>query len=342
MTRRYHIKNNLNLRLLFGATLSFLLAACGGGSSSISTGTSEDGSLATIGDGDNHAVDTSRFMDDAVVSIETVSCTLSDGSASSCYEITLNGFPADRTSLGPFCPETTSTGANDAGTWFDDGVLYDLTGAFVADLANFYNDDNWQLYNEQTGDVYITNTQAACEAAAQPNVPANYNNYCVQCDISYYSDEALTGISATYLIPTTPQPRDVPGAVNQGGVGAAFNGVKLDAAAPTEAILGAYTIAAFDECVGHVNPHAGYHYHGANHGDGDCPGIDFETDGHGGAFGYALDGYAIYAMVDSAGNESTDLDSCRGHSDETRGYHYHTASAGENAFIGCFAGETAR
>ena len=45
-------------------------------------------------------------------------------------------------------------------------------------------------------------------------------------------------------------------------------------------------------------------------------------------------------MLDSEGNEETDLDSCRGHSDAIRGYHYHTAGPGENAFIGCFSGET--
>lgn len=57
--------------------------------------------------------------------------------------------------------------------------------------------------------------------------------------------------------------------------------------------------------------------------------------------GYALDGYGIYAMLDSEGNESIDLDTCRGHEDDTRGYHYHAASGAENMFIGCFTGKTA-
>ena len=54
--------------------------------------------------------------------------------------------------------------------------------------------------------------------------------------------------------------------------------------------------------------------------------------------GFALDGYGIFAMLDATGFEETDLDECRGHSDDTRGYHYHSASAGENMFIGCFHG----
>ena len=106
--------------------------------------------------------------------------------------------------------------------------------------------------------------------------------------------------------------------------------------------MSAYTIAAFDDCVGHVNPFAGYHYHGANHGEGTCPAVAFEADGHGGAFGYALDGYAIYSMLDENNEEETDLDSCRGHTDDVRGYHYHSAGPGENLFIGCFTGETAQ
>lgn len=45
-------------------------------------------------------------------------------------------------------------------------------------------------------------------------------------------------------------------------------------------------------------------------------------------------------MAGDAGIEPDDLDSCRGHVDSVRGYHYHSASAGENMFIGCFRGLT--
>lgn len=314
-------------------SLSVAVTACGGGGGSVTT-------PPVIADDANRAVDATRFDAASVSSLQTVDCTLSNGVETSCFEITLNGFPAARTSLGPFCPQTTSTAATEAGTWFDSGVLYDLTGEFVANLATFYGDDNWQLFDASTGEVRITDTQASCEAAAQPNVPDEFNNFCVQCDIGYYNATPGQGVEATYLIPTIPQPRSEPGSIGQAGVGAAYDGVKIDAAAPVDAILGAYTIAAFDDCVGHVNPVAGYHYHGANQGDGDCPGISFEDDGHAGAFGYALDGYAIHTMLDQDGNEASDLDVCRGHTDDARGYHYHAASAGENAFIGCFSGET--
>ena len=105
--------------------------------------------------------------------------------------------------------------------------------------------------------------------------------------------------------------------------------------APVQAILSAYTIAAFDDCGGHVNPAEGYHYH-ASVG---CAEQSFDDDGHSGLMGYVLDGYGIYGMLDGEGNEPTDLGDCRGHSDQARGYHYHAASAAENMFIGCFSGE---
>ncbi|MDP5140836.1 MAG: hypothetical protein NWP83_10270, partial [Spirosomaceae bacterium] len=45
--------------------------------------------------------------------------------------------------------------------------------------------------------------------------------------------------------------------------GLAFNGVVFDAPAPVDRILGAYTLAPFDDAGGHINLAAGYHYHAA-------------------------------------------------------------------------------
>ena len=72
------------------------------------------------------------------------------------------------------------------------------------------------------------------------------------------------------------------------------------------------------------------------------PAIAHEGDGHSGAFAYALDGYAIHTMLNTNGEEKTDLDNCRGHVDTIRGYHYHVPGPGENAFISCFTGEIAQ
>ena len=54
---------------------------------------------------------------------------------------------------------------------------------------------------------------------------------------------------------------------------------------------------------------------------------------------YAMDGYGLYALLNN--KEPDDLDDCRGHYDNTRGYHYHVNAAGNNNFIDCFIGATA-
>ncbi len=262
-------------------------------------------------------------------SITTTSCTLSGGAQTTCYRITTVGRPVDH-AVGGFCPGNISDGSV-AGMWIESGKTYDLTGAFIANLATFYNDSRWKLFDSTTGAIKVTNTQVSCEAAAQPNVAAAYNNYCVECSLSYYGG----GISRTYLIPVTPVALSGTGSIGMGGVGLALNGVAMDAPAPVANIKAAYTIAAFDDCGGHVNPHAGYHYHAAT----GCSATIASGDGHAALMGYALDGYGIHALTDAGGAEPAGLDNCRGHSDATRGYHYHVAGAGENMFIGCFKGQ---
>ncbi len=279
------------------------------------------------------SLDPTLFVEGALISDPTiVDCTLSDGTETTCYEIVTVGVPAD-SAVGPFCPETITSTAADSGIWLDgSGEVYEADGDFILNLPNIYGDSNWQLYDVATGDVNITDTQEACEAAARPDVDEAYTNYCVECSLDYVDG----GVSSTYLIPVTPTPADSTGAISQ-EVGVTLNGVQLAAAAPVDAILSAYTIAAFDDCGGHVNPNEGYHYHAAT----GCTEIaDTQADGHASLLGYAMDGYGIYGLADSDGNETEGLDECRGISDDTRGYHYHAASAGENTFIGCFTGKT--
>ena len=278
-------------------------------------------------------LDPSYFLEDGLVSaIEEVDCTLSDGTESRCYKIEITGAPSDH-QVGPFCPRTITDGADAVGIWLESGVVHDITGEWITNLAEFYNDDNWQLYDEASGLVRVTDTEEACEAAARPDVAEEYQNHCVECSMDYVGG----GVTKELLIPANPKAGA--SASEIGGtesVGVALNGVAFDPPAPVDAILGAYTIAAFDDCGGHVNLVAGYHYHAAT----GCSESISQDDNHAALMGYALDGYAIHTMAGEDGIEPDDLDSCRGHVDSVRGYHYHSASAGENMFIGCFRGLT--
>jgi hypothetical protein len=280
-------------------------------------------------------VDSSLFLEGTTVT--TVDCTLSDGTKTTCYQIVAST-PTDH-DMGPWCPDNIADGAEAGGIWLENGQVYDVDGAFVANMANFYNDDTWLMY-DANGDIYVTKTEDDCINAANPDVGVAYKNFCVECIPDYISD-----LTSTWLIPTTPVKLTTsasfagmgpPGQQVSGPSvrGIAFNGVEFSAAAPVDNILGAYTLAPFDDAGGHINVHQGYHYHAAT-------GVSTkvaQSDGHAAMIGYAMDGHGIYAQLNEDGNEPDDLDSCRGHYDSTRGYHYHVDAPGSNNFINCLQG----
>lgn len=283
-------------------------------------------------------VNTTYFTDaNANTTITIVPCTLSDGTVTTCYQIVTNSTPTDHT-MGPWCPTNISDDASAGGIWLEDGVVHDVDGAFIQNLATFYNDNTWLMY-DANGDITVTETEQDCINAANPNVGTAYQNFCVECLPAYIAD-----VTQTWIIPVKPvrQATPVYFATGPGGPqstvpstrGIALNGVEYSAPAPVDNILSAYTIAPFDDAGGHINVHQGYHYHAAT-------GISYsvaQTDGHSSLIGYAMDGHAIYARADANGNVPTDLDACGGHYDEVRGYHYHVDEAGKNNFINCLSG----
>ena len=267
--------------------------------------------------------------------ITIVSRTLSNGTTADCYKIVTKSTPTDH-NMGPWCPSNITDDATKGGIWIEGGNVYDVDGAFVQNLATFYNNTTWQMYNTSTGAITKTTTQADCQAAANPNVGAAYKNYCVECLPSYVST-----LTKTIYIPITPVKLSSPvsfgmgpGATGPSTRGIAFNGVVFDAPAPTNIILAAYTLAPFDDAGGHINMGAGYHYHAAT---GKTTKIT-QADGHAGMIGYAMDGFGVYERLSATGTEYTDLDASRGHYDSTRGYHYHVDKAGSNNFINSLAG----
>lgn len=301
-------------------------------------------------------VDTKNFLTGGLVEpISIVSRTLSNGEKADCYKIVTKSTPTDH-QMGPWCPSNIADDASKGGIWMEHGKVYDVDGAFIKNLATLYKDTSWKMYNASTGEITKTKTEEDCRAAANPNVGAAYKNYCVQCLPSYVST-----FTRTIYLPVTPvklkvalnlgsgqrggpPPGDRPAGPPTGdrpgrnagpGIrGIAFNGVVFDPPAPVNAILGAYTLAPFDDAGGHINMNEGYHYHAAT-------GVSTklkQTDGHAAMIGYAIDGFGLYENLDANGKESTDLDACRGHYDKTRGYHYHVDKAGANNFINCLSG----
>lgn len=283
---------------------------------------------------DERLADVATFFERAnvVSGPDAVNCTLSGGAASTCFSITVKAGPQSYTP-GPWCPTQVGDGADKGGIWIHGGEIHDVTGAFIANLAEFYGDANWQLVDPETGNIKYTGTLEACEAAARPDVDPAYQNHCVQCLPEYMPEDA----TITYVIPLEPVTANQSQRTNLTGSGVASNGVRLDGPAPLDAILGAYTIAPFDDCGGHVNIHVGYHYHAVT----DCLGHDHaseSTSDHGPQIGIAMDGYGIF-LREVDGVDPDDLDICNGHETADLPYHYHAGAPGSNAILGCLVGE---
>lgn len=285
-----------------------------------------------------------EFFADATVIAgpDLVDCKLSGGTETTCFQITVSPTPPTH-ETGPWCPTNISDGPEAGGIWFFDGQTVDVDGDFIQSLATLYGDTNWQLFDPATGDINFTGSLEACEAAARPDVAEEYQNHCVQCLPEYMPDDT----SLTYVIPLDPVPADAPGRTNQSGSGIAFNGGRLDGPAPVDAILGAYTIAAFDDCGGHVNPNVGYHYHAVTDcldenqkSSGPISAEEMTAAGLGPQIGIAMDGFQIFAHLMADGSKPEGLDACNGRATEDgMSYYYHAGEAGSNAILGCLAAE---
>jgi len=259
-----------------------------------------------------------------------VDCTLSGGTKTSCVSITLKPQPSSM-EIGPWCPRNISDGPKKSGIWLESGKVYDVDGAFISNLAEFYKDDIWQMFDEKTGVINVTDSKVSCAAAARPDVDEQYTNFCVECQVSYMDDDAST----TYVIPINPVHASSPSTNTRSGVGIAFSGVRIDSSAPTHAILAAHTLAPFDDCGGHVNLHVGYHLHAITDSVNCLKDVSYEPT-HAPAIGLAMDGYPIHRQL----NENADaLDSCGGHDSSSIGYHYHAAAPGANKILACHTGE---
>ena len=311
-----------------------LLPACGDDDSGESaTATTGSGTTSTGTSAKTAGLDTDLFLDGALAKTPTTEdCTLSDGAEATCYSLTVSGLPTDH-AVGPFCPGTITDGADKGGIWFDGKAVYDLDGEFIKGLAETYDDEGWKMYDDD-GNVLVTKTREEFEGAARPDVDADLQNHCVEGRLAWL--ENGEPIQSTVLIPTTPVAADA-SAAPRGNQGVTLDGVVIAASAPVDAILGAYTIAAFDDCGGHFNPNEGYHLHGAV----GCSESGEASEGDTAMFGYALDGYPVHSPFTDAQLAKVDLDDCNGHATEDDGYHYHANSAKKNQVIACLKGQTA-
>lgn len=332
---------------------SLFISACS------NSGTSEDAIDVTVTDTESSSSDTELFSIDREVetvisvdatlfdtstdnlSITSSDCTLSDGTETQCYEL-ISTHQATEHDMGPWCPETIFDDASAGGLWFDNEEINALSGEFIANLDEYYDDPDFKMYEDDgLGTVRRMTTAQQCADGADPNIEAEFENMCAQCLPEWVQTQV------TYLIPITPVMQETSVLLSDGptleeeGIeygptvrGLAFNGVRYDHPADIDIILEGHQIAPVDIAGGHVNNSLGYHYHGDT---GHTHRYE-QDDGHSALIGFALDGHGLYAKLDAEGNEAIGLDECRGHYDDTRGYHYHVLSLESNEFLDCFFG----
>jgi hypothetical protein len=279
---------------------------------------------------------TTNFLEGSLTkAITTEDCTLSNGDETKCYRIEVTGSPVD-TKIGPFCPESTSSTAEVSGIWLDGQKMYNADGKFIMDLSTIYKDVKWKLYDD-SGKVKVTDTKEAFQGAARPDVQEAYKYHCVEGTWEW--TETTKPVPTSILVPVTPVLASETSSP-RGNLGVTINGLVISASAPVDAILGAYTIAAFDDCGGHFNPTAGYHLHAYT----GCEGIEYEShidnpNSETKIIGYAMDGVAVFAPLSS--KSTIKLDECNGRTTAKDGYHYYAQSAEKNLVVKCVKGLTA-
>lgn len=258
---------------------------------------------------------------------ETVDCTLEDGTASTCYKITVNYLP-EGLEIGPFCPTTL----NDKGGIWDwtgeNAKLYRVDDAFLMML-----DDLGYRFFDEDGTVNVVDI-----ATERPAV----DHAC----ISVSPDE---DVEITVLLPVTPVMADSPtplGVVSK--IGVALDGVPIFSDAPSIQQTG--HMPALDTCGGHIDPGGWYHWHATS--------TDIETvfaeqgviancavvQDSAALFGYAFDGFAMFGSTEPDGTPATNLDVCNGHVGVTsvrEAYHYHATAEFPN-LPACLVGVQAK
>ncbi|MSR66714.1 MAG: YHYH protein [Pedosphaera sp.] len=127
----------------------------------------------------------------------------------------------------------------------------------------------------------------------------------------------------SFKIPLQPKRADSPGKLPFGPIGVAINGIPFYNpynSQGRDAVMGP-DAEIFDSCCGHPDQLGRYHYHKYPA----CVKSPFKDDGtgHSPVIGFAFDGFALYGLNGENGKPPADLDECNGHSDKTRGYHYH-------------------
>ena len=264
---------------------------------------------------------------------ELVSCTLSDGSTSTCYQVTVGTDPAE---WGPGCPATVDD-VGGVGFYDPDGVA--VLYALDADLWTQMEADGFDIVDDD-GTVHVVTPTGP--PGRPPPPPGSMESACLDAEL-------VESIEITYLSPASPALAASTTQVELPTL--EYSGISLDglpfAPPPPATVNGSVAaLPALDPCGGHPQPDGPFHWHLTPHeannvlaandirSDVRCSAISQSSST---IIGYAADGFAIYGAQDADGSTPSGLDSCSGHTVDAR-YHYHVSSTEAPNNLTCLSG----
>lgn len=263
---------------------------------------------------DTFLITASLFNSSSLISFETITSSLEDGSTAECFQITFSSNPVDS---GPFCPETI----NDvAGMGFYDGATNPGLRVFAAELLNDIEADGYDMVNED-GTVNIDDFTSGTPSLDQSNCLAAAAN---------------DNLQLTFIIPASPKLATSNNVIQEVElIGLSLDGIPINGDPPS-AINGPamggpggggteINFPSLDPCGGHHDPAGYYHWHfipevvnqvlEANNITAiACTKISQINDVK--LVGFAKDGFPIYAYA----TEPSDLDDCGGRTEITDEY----------------------
>lgn len=282
----------------------------------------------------------SFFNSSSLISFETITTTLEDGSSSECFQLTFSANPVES---GPFCPTTID---EVAGMGFYDGATNPGLRVFAAELLNDIEADGYNMVNDD-GTVNVDYFSGGTSSD---------NSYCLEAP-------ANDDLQLIFTIPTEPKLANANNEITEVElVGLSLDGVPINGNPPS-AINGPerggpggggteINFPSVDPCGGHHDPAGYYHWHFVPQvvnqvleANGiteiSCTKIT-QTSGTQ-LFGFAKDGFPIYAYAD----EPTDLDDCGGRTASTDEYpdgvyHYVASTTVAPNIPKCLKGVAAR
>lgn len=297
-----------------------------------------DGYVANADDTDDttagaaYLLKESMFNVESLISFETITSTLTDGSSVECFQIR---FSANPVANGPYCPRTVD---EIAGLGFYDGASNPGLRVFAEALLNDIEADGYDMVNDD-GTVNVDDFTGTVQT--DPS-----KSYCLEAA----ADDDLV---LTFIIPAEPKLANSNQVIREVElIGLSLDGVPINGDPPS-AINGpamggpggggtSINFPSLDPCGGHHDPAGYYHWHFAPEvinqvlvangiTEVSCTLIEQTTGVD--LVGFAKDGFPIYAYAD----EPTDLDDCGGRTAVTEEYpagsYHYVASTTEAANV---------